>query len=141
MKALALSILAVTAACGAADPTIEGGPSIVLASTIQANAKTIDIKAIAPRDTSNVIVTCTSLLSGNASDSRYDVLQSASFTYPPADGSQSLTLTGIKKEGGVLIYVDAKDVRDTVIGEGCKDSVNIESGKTEDVQIVVYPPA
>jgi hypothetical protein len=143
MKTL-LFVLAVTGmtACGQANPTLAGageqGSSIVLASTIQTNTKTIDIIAFAPRDNDKVIVTCTSLLSGNPLDDRYNVLQSASFSYPPADGSQSLTLTGIKKDDGVLIYVDAKDSTNKVIGEGCRDSVEIKSGKTEEVQIIIY---
>ena len=141
MRILALSVLAIVTACGSADPTSpKPGISLVFASTIQDNTKTIVIRALAPRDNDNVIVTCTSLLSGNPFDERYNVLQSGSFSYPPVDGSQTLTLADIKNEDGVLIYVAARDSRNALIGEGCQDGVNIKSGETQDVAIIIYAP-
>lgn len=144
MKTIAMSFLAVVlTACGSDDAsTADSGTQsagIELASSIQTNTKTIGIKVLAPRDSDDLIVTCTSLLSGNPADERYTLLQGADFAYPPADGSQTLTLTDVKENDGALVYVNARNSSNTVIGEGCSDSVSVKNGETEDVTIIVYP--
>ena len=57
--------------------------SILLQSQLETSTRSITVRVFAPRDRENVIVTCTSLLSGNPLDDRYEALQSAEFDYPP----------------------------------------------------------
>ena len=91
-----------------------------------------------PRDRDDVIVTCTSLLSGNPLDDRYQVLQSAEFEYPTNDPS-NLTVINVEQEEGAVVYVAARNATNQVIGEGCEAGVNVKGGDTATVNIVIYP--
>lgn len=140
--ALALTAVACVAGCGAddsasTDTTGQSGAMVRLASEIQDNTRTIGVYVFAPRDNDNIIVTCTSLLTGNPADERYNILASADFTYP-GDDPDSVTIGDVKSKDPVLVYINARDSRDAVIGEGCIEDVEIEDGATVDAAVTVY---
>lgn len=139
--AFTLAAIACMTACGddsaETDPTGSDGSGIRLQTSIQPNTREIGVYVFARRDRSNIIVTCTSLLTGNPLDERYNVLQSGTFPYP-GDNPDSVTLANITTEDPVIIYVEARDARDNVIGEGCAENVEIEDGGTRNVNVTVY---
>ncbi|MBC7792879.1 MAG: hypothetical protein H7Z43_04165 [Clostridia bacterium] len=127
---LLLTAIACTIACGddsaATDDTGSDLSTVRLASTIQPNTETIGVFGFSPRDKDNIIVTCTSLLTGNPQDARYAIIQSQDFNYP-GDGTDAVTLANIKSKDPVIIYVNARDSRNTVIGEGCAEDVELKT--------------
>lgn len=141
MKRVAFIALMFTAACGA-NAELQGqngtAATITLQTSIEAATRKLTVRVIAGRDKSNVIVTCTSLLSGNPIDTRYDTLKSAELDYPPTDPA-NLTLADIKAKEGVVVYVDARNAQGQVIGEGCEAGIDVEGGKTSTVNIFIYP--
>lgn len=142
MKRTILILALCAVACGDADDTrVDDTGSVAaiqLASQIEAATTKITVRIFAPRDREKVIVTCTSLLSGNPVNDRYELLQSATFAYPPSDAS-ALTVSNVKSDEGAVVYVDARNAADQVIGEGCEDGVNVKGGSTATVNITVYP--
>ncbi len=141
MKRIAVIAALLATACGA-DAELQGSSgtaaTITLQSSIEAATRKLTVRIIGPRDKSNVIVTCTSLLSGNPIDARYDTLKTAELDYPPSDPA-NLMISDVKKKDGVVVYVDARNAQNQVIGEGCEAGVDVEGGKTATVNIVIYP--
>lgn len=137
---LLLSAIAFTAACGDEASTDEPGQSqsmVQIQSTIQPNTRSVTVTVFAPRDNDNIIVTCTSLLTGNPLDARYEVLATADFDYP-GDDPDAVTITNVSSKDPVLVYVSARDSRGAVIGEGCADGVELNNGGTSNVSITVF---
>ncbi len=133
-----IALLASACADAGVDPVDGTTAAIHLQSSLEANTRTITVRVLAPRDRNNVIVTCTSLLSGNPLDERYEVLQSAEFDFPPPDGA-SLVVSNVNKKEGAVIYVDARNATDQVIGEGCEAGIDVKGGETASVDITIYP--
>lgn len=140
MKRVLFLMALVTYACGDAstEPASGTTAAIRLQSSLEANTRSITVRVISPRDRNDVIVTCTSLLSGNPFDERYELLQSAEFDYPPAEGA-SLVVSNVDKQDGAVIYVDARNATDQIIGEGCEAGIDVKGGETASVDITIYP--
>lgn len=141
MRSALLLTAVMLVACGDSAGVGDDGTStaaIHLATALETATKKVGVRIFAPRDHDNIIVTCTSLLTGNPADSRYDVLQSADFDYPPAPGA-SITVDNVAAKDGAVIYVNARDATDIVIGEGCEAGVNVKGGATATVNIMIYP--
>ena len=140
MKRALLIVALAASACGGPDVDAAAGATaaIRLQSSLESSTRSIKVRVIAPRDRDNLIVTCTSLLSGNPFDERYELLQSAEFDYPPAEGA-SLVVSNVDKKDGAVVYVDARNAADQVIGEGCEAGVDVKGGETASVDITIYP--
>jgi hypothetical protein len=137
---LVLILVLVASACGDASVEPANGTSaaIRLQAQLESSTHSITVRVFAPRDRENVIVTCTSLLSGNPLDDRYEVLQSAEFDYPPVAGA-SIVVSNVDAKDGVVVYVDARNATDQVIGEGCEAGIDVKGGETANVDITIYP--
>ncbi len=140
MKPILLMLTLSAFACGGSElePTRGTTAAIHLQSQLESSTRKVTVRVFAARDRQNVIVTCTSLLSGNVLDDRYELLQSAEFDYPPAAGA-SFVVSDVDAKDGAVIYVDARNASDQVIGEGCEAGIDIKGGETANVDLVVYP--
>jgi hypothetical protein len=135
----ALALLLLLAGCGA-----DGASFVVTDVRIDAllrdDVEALAVFALGPRRSDDILLTCSTLLprAVEVTDERVDVLARADVVFSDPEGRE-VTLESVEAGDNRLVYVEADDATGILIANGCTGGVTVESGKTVQVEVVVWP--
>ena len=135
-----LALLAVFAVgCG-------GGVEAYVAANVRVHGLLADdvasmsIYVLGPKRSDDIFLTCGTLMTRaiRPTDSKIEILAREDIAFSDPEG-YSATLTDVEAGENRFVYIDALDAADSVIGNGCTDTVTVKSGEAADVEVLVYP--
>lgn len=139
---LSLLSLLFVFSCGDVGGDVQLNATVRMDGLLRDEVRQVHVYAMAPRRKDNVVLTCSSLLATTSPASltpdspNVDVLDKAIVDF--AVSGRDITLKKVESGEDRVVLVLVYDVGGALIGNGCAEGINVESGSTADVTIVVY---
>ncbi|OGQ91089.1 MAG: hypothetical protein A2289_05340 [Deltaproteobacteria bacterium RIFOXYA12_FULL_58_15] len=134
MKCMTLMAL-VLCGCGAEQVTMLSA-NVRIDALLADDTASLTLHALDWKRTDGVFVTCSSLMLGDIKpdDARIEVLAVTEGTI-----GDDLVLKDVAAGEKRIVFVEARNSSDGVIGVGCADGVVVEGGEKVSVDILVHP--
>ncbi|MBI3178586.1 MAG: hypothetical protein HYZ27_02935 [Deltaproteobacteria bacterium] len=99
----------------------------------------LDLYAMGPERDDEVLLTCPSLLRGDMAplDDRVDLLAQTHVVFSEPEG-RSVVIENVATGIDRLVYVEARDAGDVVLGHGCAEGIEVKAGATVEVTVDVF---
>ncbi|MEE8410632.1 MAG: hypothetical protein V3T05_13600 [Myxococcota bacterium] len=136
-RALTLAVL--LSACGGPEPAFVAA-HVRIDALLRDDVTALNVFALHPNRSDNFMLTCSTLLPRviDPEDTRVNILaRDDPALTDPAD--RQATLTNVEAGKNRIVYVAALNVGRELVGNGCKEWITVEEGKTVDVEVVVLP--
>ncbi len=134
-QALVLAML--LGACGEAPVALVA--TVRFDGLLKDEIQSVSLYAFGPKRSDDIFLTCSTLLNQDMepTDKRLESLGRVDVAFDDPDGREAV-IKDVEAGAGRLVFVQALDGADDVLGLGCEEDVLVEEGKTTTVDVTVY---